>query len=111
MLSLTAYHDFKEKLTGVELSKKEQEEIILNIVLFGDDKKLLKQRLGKRFPKLTEKQKATLASLSYSEWGRFSKKFLEEITAPAPETGEVWNIITALWESNNNLICNWDIWL
>lgn len=91
--SLTAYHDFKEKLTGVELSKKEQEEIILNIVLFGDDKKLLKQRLGKRFPKLTEKQKATLASLSYSGWGRFSKKFLEEITAPAPETGEVWNII------------------
>ena len=102
--SLTAYHDFKEKLTGVELSKKEQEEIILNIVLFGDDKKLLKQRLGKRFPKLTEKQKATLASLSYSGWGRFSKKFLEEITAPAPETGEVWNIITALWESNNNLM-------
>ena len=102
--SLTAYHDFKEKLTGVELSKKEQEEIILNIVLFGDDKKLLKQRLGKRFPKLTEKQKATLASLSYSGWGRFSKKFLEEITAPAPETGEVWNIIIALWESNNNLM-------
>ena len=102
--SLTAYHDFKEKLTGVELSKKEQEEIILNIVLFGDDKKLLKQRLGKRFPKLTEKQKATLASLSYSGWGRFSKKFLEEIIAPAPETGEVWNIITALWESNNNLM-------
>lgn len=43
--SLTAYHDFKEKLTGVELTQKEKEEIILNIVLFGDDKKLLKQRL------------------------------------------------------------------
>lgn len=41
--SLTAYHDFKEKLTGVELTQKEKEEIILNIVLFGDDKKLLKQ--------------------------------------------------------------------
>lgn len=38
--SLTAYHDFKEKLTGVELTQKEKEEIILNIVLFGDDKKL-----------------------------------------------------------------------
>ena len=46
--SLTAYHDFKEKLTGVELTQKEKEEIILNIVLFGDDKKLLKQRLLKR---------------------------------------------------------------
>lgn len=54
--SLTAYHDFKEKLTGVELTQKEKEEIILNIVLFGDDKKLLKQRLKKKFPQLTEKQ-------------------------------------------------------
>lgn len=48
--SLTAYHDFKEKLTDVELTQKEKEEIILNIVLFGDDKKLLKQRLKKKFP-------------------------------------------------------------
>ena len=30
--SLTAYHDFKEKLTGVELSQQEQEEIVRNIV-------------------------------------------------------------------------------
>lgn len=50
--SLTAYHDFKEKLTGVELTQKEKEEIILNIVLFGDDKKLLKQRLKKNFRSL-----------------------------------------------------------
>lgn len=48
--SLTAYHDFKEKLIDVELTQKEKEEIILNIVLFGDDKKLLKQRLKKKFP-------------------------------------------------------------
>lgn len=33
--SLTAYHDFKEKLTGVELSQKDKESIILDIVLFG----------------------------------------------------------------------------
>lgn len=41
--------------------------------------------------------------MSYHGWGRFSKKFLEEITIPAPETGEVWNLITALWETNENL--------
>lgn len=50
--SLTAYHDFKEKLIDVELTQKEKEEIILNIVLFGDDKKLLKQRLKKNFRNL-----------------------------------------------------------
>ena len=66
--SLTAYHDFKEKLTGVELTQKEKEEIILNIVLFGDDKKLLKQRLKKKFPQLTEKQINTVTALSYKGW-------------------------------------------
>lgn len=26
------------------------------------------------------------------------------MTVPAPETGEVWNIITALWETNDNFM-------
>ena len=88
----------------MELTQKEKEEIILNIVLFGDDKKLLKQRLKKKFPQLTEKQINTVTALSYKGWGRLSKKLLEEVTVPAPETGEVWNIITALWETNDNFM-------
>ncbi len=101
---LTSYHDFKEKLTGVSLSQKAKEEIILNIVLFGEDKKLLKQRLKKRFPELTEGQLKGIGTLSYKGWGRLSDTFLEKITVPAPETGEIWNIITALWETNDNLM-------
>lgn len=102
--TLTAYHDFKEKLTDSSLTIADKEEIILNIVLFGDDKKLLKQRLSKKFPDLTDGQKKAICSLSYKGWGRLSKKFLEEVTIPAPETGEVWNVITALWETNDNLM-------
>ena len=102
--ALTAYHDFKEKLTGKELSIREKEMIIRNIVLFGEDKKLLRQRLTKMLPDLTEKQIKNISMLSYKRWGRLSKEFLEEITVPAPETGEVWNIITALWETNDNLM-------
>lgn len=102
--SLTAYHDFKEKLTGAQMSQKDKEEIILNIVLFGDDKKLLKQRVSRIFPKLTAGQLKSICALSYKGWGRLSRTFLEEITAPAPETGEVWNIITALWQTNDNLM-------
>lgn len=102
--SLRAYHDFKEKLTGVNLNVKEKEQIIRNIVLFGDDKKLLKRRIKKLFPNLSDNQIKGLCMLSYKGWGRLSKKFLEEIEAPAPETGEVWNIISALWETNDNLM-------
>lgn len=102
--SLTAYHDFKEKLTNVQLTDKDKEQIILNIVLFGDDKKLLEKRMKALFPQLTENQLKAIRSLSYKGWGRLSKEFLQEVTAPAPETGEVWNLITALWETNENLM-------
>lgn len=102
--SLTAYHDFKERLTDVQLSQRAKEAIVLNIVLFGDDKKLLKQRLSKMYPNLTTGQLKGICSLSYQGWGRLSKTFLEEITVPAPGTGEVWNIMTALWQTNDNLM-------
>lgn len=102
--SLTAYHDFKEKLTGVELTDSQKEEIILNITLFGEDKKLLNGRLCILYPEFTEKQRKSICSLSYNGWGRLSNKFLEGITAPAPETGEVWTIIRAMWESQDNLM-------
>lgn len=102
--ALTAYHDFKEKLTNVELTYAEKEDIILNITLFGDDKKLLKQRLKKMYTQLNDKQVAELCKLSYNGWGRLSNRFLSGITALAPESGEVWTIIQAMWESNDNLM-------
>lgn len=102
--SLTAYHDFKEKLTDVELSKKDKEKIILNITLFGDDKKLLKRRLGKMYPALTERQLNSICSLSYKGWGRLSNRFLQELVSPSLETGEMLNIISMMWETNNNLM-------
>lgn len=102
--TLTAYHDFKEKLTGCTLSQYDKENIILNITLFGEDKVLLKKRLEILYPELTESQKKAICSLSYKGWGRLSRRFLEEITAPAPETGEVWTIIRTMWETNDNLM-------
>ncbi len=102
--SLTAYHDFKEKLTGCSLSREDCENIILDITLFGDDKKLLDHRLQSRYPDLTETQRKALRSLSYKGWGKLSRAFLEKITAPAPETGEAWSIIQTLWYTNDNLM-------
>ncbi len=102
--SLTAYHDFKEKLTGCTLKDEDMEEMILNITLFGEDKKLLGKRLSVLYPELTEGQRKALCSLSYDGWGKLSEAFLQKITAPAPETGEVWTVIRALWETNDNLM-------
>lgn len=101
--ALTAYHDFKEKLSGVHLSEEQKEEIILNISLFGDARNLLKNRLKKLYPQLTDKQREDLSKLSYRGWGHLSRKFLEGVTIESPLNGEDWTIIKALWETNENL--------
>ncbi len=102
--SLTAYHDFKEKLTGCMLSRQQQEELILNITLFGEDKKLLSKRIEKLCPDLTEAQRKALCTLSYKGWGRLSSKFIEGITAPVCGIAEPMSIIQVMWETNDNLM-------
>lgn len=101
--TLTAYHDFKEKLLDIHLSEEQKEEIILNISLFCDARNLLKNRLKKLYPQLTDKQREDLSRLSYRGWGHLSRKFLEGVTIESPLNGEDWTIIKALWETNENL--------
>lgn len=102
--SLSSYHDFKEKFSGVELTDQQKENIIINVVLFGEDKKLLSKRMKKMFPNLSDNQFKTICSLKYNGWGRLSKKFLEELNCVFEETGEVINIIDSLWNTDKNLM-------
>lgn len=101
--SLKAYHDFKE-MTGLDLSEEDKENLILNVTLFGEDKGLLKKRVKKMYPQLTDGQLKMICKLQYSGWGRLSRKFLAEMTAPDRETGEAISIIRAMWETNENLM-------
>lgn len=96
--------DFREILTGVSCDSKTMERIIADITLFGEEKKMLKKRLKIYLPELTERQLNKLIRLSYNGWGRLSREFLEDIEAVNPETGELLNIISALYETNDNLM-------
>lgn len=88
-----------------KLSYDEKEAAITAITVFGDDKKLLKSRLKKLFSKkLSEEEINLLSKLKYSDWGKLSKEFLTELSGCYKETGECLNIITALWETNLNLM-------
>ncbi|MBR5318112.1 MAG: type II CRISPR RNA-guided endonuclease Cas9 [Peptococcaceae bacterium] len=102
--SLGSYIDLKGILTDSGLDETAKERIILDITLFGDDKALVKKRLRKQFSKLSDNQINQLARLSYKGWGRLSGEFLNELAAPAPETGEKWTILRAMWETNENLM-------
>ena len=102
--SMRPLMDFKEILTGISCDQNTLEQIITDITLFGEEKKMLKKRLKMYIPELTEKQLIKLSSLSYTGWGRLSREFLENIEAVNPETGEILNIISMLYETNDNLM-------
>lgn len=102
--ALRSYHDMKEKLTNSRLTQAQIEQLILNITLFGEDKKLLKQRIKGMFPQLTDGQIKVICGLNYKGWGRLSGQLLQEITSVDTETGEVRSIIQMMWETNENFM-------
>lgn len=92
-------------LHGYGLTVDETERVIAASTIFSDDKALLRKRLRNELgAKISDGDIVKISRLSYSGWGRLSKEFLTEITGVNPETGEVMNIITALWETNDNLM-------
>lgn len=98
---LKSYHDFKKIL---ERTHDEQmvEEIIQRILVFGEDKKMLKQWLKKHCSVLKEEEVRSILRLKYSDWGRLSKTFLTGIYA-ADENGEAQTIVDCLYDTNHNL--------
>lgn len=103
--SLSSYLDFKRKI-GDKVNKREMvEEIIRWIILFGDDKELLKRRIVNFYGnELSDREIKDISSLKYAGWGRLSKEFLEDIIHVVKGTGERINIISALRMTNNNLM-------
>ena len=80
--SRKSYLDFTNKI-GVEITPTNQkaiEEIIKWITLF-EDKKILTKKLQKYSDIFNENQLRTILKLSYSGWGRLSRKLLDGITA------------------------------
>ena len=93
------------ELADFNLSIDDKEEIIKAITIFGDDKKLLRKRLRDYFSeKLTEDEIIKISKLKYTGWGAFSKEFLTDIKTVNKATGEYFNIIEALWSTNDNLM-------
>lgn len=102
--SLKSYHDIKQIAGDINLSQSQKEDIIKDITVFADSQKMLKKRLKIKYPELSDKQVTQLAAKKYTGWGRLSREFLEEVESVNKETGEVLNIISALWETNENLM-------
>lgn len=108
--SLTSYIDFKDIIKKYKNNDIENiiEEIIRYIVIFGDEKEILKSKISKvnkEFGNILSKEDIKYCcNLKYTGWGKLSKKLLTEITDVNKDTGEVINIINILIETNKNLM-------
>lgn len=68
------------------------------------DKSRLEKRLKKEFSEVfTNEQIAKIKSLNFSEWGKLSKDFLQDMRVVNRVTGEITSIIDELWNTNQNL--------
>lgn len=81
------------------------EEIIRYKVLFGEDKKLLRDWLAKTYgEKLTPQEQKQVLGVKCSGWGRLSRQFLTQLFHVDPDTGEAFSIMDLLWSTNQNLM-------
>lgn len=91
------------KIKDVEMA----ENIILWNTLFNDAKGILKNKIIEGYSNcLSSSEIEKLCKLNFKGWGRLSKELLdgEHIIDINKETGEVLNIITMMWRTNNNLM-------
>lgn len=103
--------DFKSSLKPfrdlelISLPYSDKEEIIKAVTIFGDDKRLLKNRLKNNYGDvLSDSEISKIAKLKYTGWSKLSAKLLTGIEAVIPDTGEYTDIIHAMWDTNNNLM-------
>lgn len=99
---LRSHKDFADILTRTG-DRELVEDIIRHILVFGDDKKMLRHWLRTHTDVLTEGDIKKISRLRYTDWGRLSKTFLTGIYT-AGEYGEAKNIMDMLRDTNDNLM-------
>lgn len=99
--NLKSYHDFKRLLAN-GLSENDAEEIIRRILVFGDDKKMLRNWIETNFENLSEADVNYLCRLKYKDWGRLSEQFLTQVYH-TDENGISFCIMDMLKMHNVNL--------
>ncbi len=101
--SLNSFFRFRRILENGLLTSSEVEEIIARAA-YSEDSGRIKKWLRNRFPNLPEEEVRYVSGLKLKEFGRLSKKFLCNFEGTDKETGEVFTVIRALWETNCNLM-------
>ena len=93
-------------MSSGQLTENDVERIIERITVTTDTKRL-KDWLKKEYPAMSDEDIKYISKLKYKDYGRLSRRFLEEVFEIVTKTGETVsdkNIISALWKTNDNLM-------
>lgn len=110
--SLTSYGRFKS-VVGDAINTWDYQQMAEQIIFWGTvysgDRKLLTELITEKYgpksetPFLTKEQIKRIIGFKWQDWGRLSRQFLE-LEGCEKATGEVRTFISALWETNSNLM-------
>ncbi len=110
--SLTSYGRFKD-VVGDAIDTWDYQQMAEQIIFWGTvysgDRKLLSQLITEKYGPgssnafLNKEQIKRISGYRWQDWGRLSGQFLE-MEGCEKETGEVRTLISALWETNSNLM-------
>ena len=97
-----------EGIFGTDFSKDSScshmiEDIVFWMTVYGEDKKFVKERIVKEYPKITVAQLKKILGFKISGWGNLSREFLM-LEGVSKEDGVQRTLIAALWETNDNLM-------
>lgn len=108
--SLKSYIELKNifgKQVDEVSTKKMLEDIIRWATIYheGEGKSILKTKIKNEYGNAcSDEQIKAVLNLKFLGWGRLSRKFLESVTSEIPGFSEPINIITAMRETQNNLM-------
>ena len=100
--SLSSKIALSRLLTTGQISDKDAERIIERSA-YAENKSRLSKWLEKEYPNISAEDRRYLCSLRFKDFGRLSRKFLTELEG-AYDTGEITTIISAMWNTNDNLM-------
>ena len=104
--NMTSYIDFFGSdgiLVNTKYDNNDAEKIIEWITIF-EDKDILKSKVQKAYPELTEESIKKITKLKYSGWGRLSRKLLSGILSDEDSHYPKKTIIEIMRESNENFM-------
>ena len=101
--SLRPQQAFARLLRRGDLTEAQAEQIVERITC-TEERPRLHRWLCRTFPQLAAEDIDYLSRLKFSDFGRLSRRFLCELEGMCRETGEVFTVLEAMWETNCTLM-------